>query len=77
MSVISIARGDNDEFAINSGPFDLIMTKWFILSFEFVVSFVRRTFKFGRVENIMPFNSESKNFSFQIQLFVCLFFRFC
>lgn len=58
--VISIARGDKDELAINSGPFDLIMTKWFILSFEFVVSFVRRTFKFGRVENFMPFNSVNK-----------------
>ncbi len=62
MSVMSIARGDKDELAINSGPFDLIMTKWFRLSFEFAVSLARRTFKFGRVENFKPFNSVNKFF---------------
>lgn len=71
MSVISIARGDIDELAINSGPFDLIMTKWLILSFKFVVSFVRRTFKFGRVENFMPFNSVNKLISlFHLALYI-------
>lgn len=74
MSVISIARGDKDELAINSGPFDLIMTKWFTLSFGFVFSFARRTFKLGKVENFMPFNSVNKSLLFTSTL--NLFFSF-
>lgn len=73
MSVMSIARGDKDELAMNSGPFDLITTTWLILSFEFVVSFVRRTFKLeGRVENFMPFNSAKRKIIFVFTS--CLFF---